>query len=59
MSNGYRLEIELPKSDGFHTRDDRHLAQLAAKMVQELLTEKGPTVAKDGEYVVRIFRSEE
>lgn len=39
--NKYRLVIELPKSDGFHTRDDRHLAEIVRHEVAEVIT--GPT----------------
>lgn len=37
MSNSYRLEIELPKSNHFSTRDDRHLAEILQRRVQDFL----------------------
>jgi hypothetical protein len=35
--NQYELIIKLPKSDRFHTRDDRHLAEILQARVQEFL----------------------
>lgn len=37
--NTYQLIISLPKSDGFHTHDDLHLANTVKKRVQQFLEE--------------------
>lgn len=36
-SNTYVLVVELPKSDGFHTRDDLHLAKIAQDQTETAL----------------------
>lgn len=37
--NPYVIVIELPKSDGFHTKGDRHLADTVQRRVQAFLDE--------------------
>lgn len=52
--NAYRVVVELPKSDRFHSRDDAHLAQIVTDAVQYALRDRpGCTVrferVEDGE----------
>lgn len=42
-SNEYRLIVELPKSDRFHTTDDRHLASIVEAVVRRALRDHGYT----------------
>lgn len=35
--NRYKIEIELPPSDGFHTQGDLHLAEIVKRRVQEFV----------------------
>lgn len=36
-SNAHVIVVELPKSDGFHTRDDLHLAKIAQDQIETAL----------------------
>lgn len=37
--NAYRIVVELPKSDGFHTKGDRHLAEIVDRRLRVHLSE--------------------
>ncbi len=41
MSSEFEVVIRLPKSDGFHTRDDKHLANIARDRIEEALMGSG------------------
>jgi hypothetical protein len=36
--NQYELVVKLPKSDGFHTHDDLHLATTVKRLLEETLS---------------------
>jgi hypothetical protein len=35
--NRYQIVIDLPKSDGFHTQGDLHLAEIVKRRIQDFL----------------------
>lgn len=39
--NPNKIIIELPKSDGFHTTDDRHTAEIAQRRIRSYLNDPG------------------
>lgn len=36
-NNEYKIVIDLPTSDGFHTKNDRHLAEIVGDQINRLL----------------------
>lgn len=37
MQNSFKIEISLPASDGFHTRDDAHMADILRDRIEDFL----------------------
>lgn len=38
MSNEFEIVIRLPRADGFHHKNDQHLAETVQRRVHDLLT---------------------
>lgn len=50
--NAFQVVIELPRSDGFHTVNDRHIARIVQDRVRDFLN--GPGGLTSGACTVRI-----
>jgi hypothetical protein len=51
--NEFEIVIRLPKSDGFHSRSDRHLAEIVQRRVADFLTENPPQWRGPAEVEIR------
>jgi hypothetical protein len=59
MSNEFEVVIRLPKSDGFHTKGDLHLAQIVQDGITRFLADELPALRPGGATViVREVRAE-
>ncbi len=52
MSNEFEVVIQLPKSDGFHTKGDLHLAQIVQDRITRFLADELPTARPGGATVI-------
>lgn len=52
MSNEFEVVIRLPRSDGFHTRGDLHLAQIVQDKITKFLADELPTARPGGATVI-------
>jgi hypothetical protein len=56
VSNGnrYRIIVELPKSDGFHTQGDLHLAEILVTRLREFLADSTNVPTGFGDAYARV-----